>query len=725
MPPRQSALLVLAILAVIAGAVFVLWSASGALPEGRPPIESARGAASTSAAAEEVPSPGEHPDAVVRVQVEAAGARDDEGRAPLLLSGRVLDSAGVAVAGAAVDVMRRPAASYWVLDIEYNRSVRPVTSGRTAADGTFSFELPRGRPHDLQVEFAGHARHLESDCFAGQHREITLTPAAVLIGRVSRAADDGPIAGARLRGWRAPGEQVLASRTDERGEYRLEGLPPGAITFEVITDAGVTPSWVKLRLVAGETLRHDVVIERGGVVVGAVIDASTGAPIAGAEIGEGWTFRKIVHTGEEGEYRMLGFPAPGVHELYARAPGYGRASYALNPREREAKATRTIDFALQPAGAVAGRVVDAGGTPVAGAYVATVGGGWGHGDWHAARTDSAGRYHIGEMDPRQSYALLVRADGFGQRVYEIAGRTVAGGVLDLPDVRVLAPGGVEGSVRDDRGVPLAGVDVELKGTNEDRQAWLVEEAPRTSGDPFVSTRRADTDAGGEFRFDGLSAGEYRVIASVRGGVRGELPVWVEDGRVSEGVAVEIAFGLEIRGTVNGPPSGPGFRVARLTPEEGQQLRRPSRRIDDEGLFTFRGLEPGAYTLDIVWYDDGDGETVLSSVPGVVAGADELSIPLEPRAVLAGTVVLEDGTPLRNLLVQARATGAGGVQASTRTGTGGAFRLDLTAGAVVDLLVFEEKPYGSTAVGLTPRAIVNAQAARAISPPLDGLVLRIE
>src|SRR5690606_2180061 len=122
----------------------------------------------------------------------------------------------------------------------------------------------------------------------------------------------------------------------------------------------------------GEALRHDFAIEVGDEVQGVVRAARTGAPIAGAEIGEGWTFRKSVRTDEDGRYRMRGFPAPGLQDLCARAAGYPQIAIRVTGATPIQDGVRTIDLALEPGGSASGRVLAPDLRPLFGAYVAAV-----------------------------------------------------------------------------------------------------------------------------------------------------------------------------------------------------------------------------------------------------------------------------------------------------------------------------------------------------------------
>lgn len=96
-------------------------------------------------------------------------------------------------------------------------------------------------------------------------------------------------------------------------------------------------------LVAGLALPLAAAAQATGVVTGTVTDASTGRPIAGAQVFQSGTTRAAV-TDQQGRYRLPNVPA-GRAELRASYPGYAQGTRAVTVA---AGATVTVDFALQP-----------------------------------------------------------------------------------------------------------------------------------------------------------------------------------------------------------------------------------------------------------------------------------------------------------------------------------------------------------------------------------------
>ena len=151
------------------------------------------------------------------------------------LHGRVSDSAGVPVGGAAIAVTRNESRDVGtILDLEYSRAEREIATTRTDSAGTFRFRLPRGRAFDLVVTAEGHPKTTVRSRFAGEFVEIRLQKAAALAGTVTQASDHAPVAGVKIRAFRIgePGT-LFQGATDGMGRFELTGLEPGAIVVEV------------------------------------------------------------------------------------------------------------------------------------------------------------------------------------------------------------------------------------------------------------------------------------------------------------------------------------------------------------------------------------------------------------------------------------------------------------------------------------------------------------
>jgi hypothetical protein len=124
-----------------------------------------------------------------------------------------------------------------------------------------------------------------------------------------------------------------------------------------------------------------------------------------------------------------------------------------------------------------------------------------------------------------------------------------------------------------------------------------------------------------------------------------------------------------------------LRHAVVVLESGTRVQAVSS--DSDGLFSFAGLPPGRYVLRVnhAGFIQVPGPTAVDvSQPGALAR--DLSV--EPAAVLAGTVIGKDGSPLSGVTVYARLIAGAAtatVVSTTRTNDVGHYRLHtLRAGA---------------------------------------------
>ena len=424
-------------------ALGVAWSLGVfAEPAARP------GAAPASGAASDLVAPAsERPD---RVREDGRAAAESPARAAVAegppapaavdtvtdLHGRVVDADERPIAGARLDVRLDDLRPYKTLDLEHDDLGRGLVQAVTDERGEFAIPLDPGRPFDLYAEADGFARTVHPDAYAGEHVIVRMQPAAAFAGRVQRP-DGSPVAGARLRAWRAdaaPGD-AFRGRTDGEGRFRFEDLQPGSLRVEVTCQDEAGPPWADVLLTAGETLERTFTTRAGIDVQGRVTDLETGRPVADAEVGVGWTFRKTVRTDADGRYVLRGFPPTGVLSVAARARGYAEGRVRL-PDAAGGRAA--VDFALQPDVRVTGRVVDAAGAPLADAYLAAVSTGAG---WPSARADGQGRFSLAGLRPGADYALFVVASGHGSCAFDLPPLLPGQREVALGDV-TLHPGGL-------------------------------------------------------------------------------------------------------------------------------------------------------------------------------------------------------------------------------------------------------------------------------------------
>jgi len=308
--------------------------------------------------------------------------------APVRLAGRVLDPSGAPVAGAALA---------W--------SLEPELTTRSAADGHFEFELAADAPAPELLDFG-----VESKIHCTDAGRVTLLAglrnadgeALVLVAPRSTSAgvvvggDGLPLAGAtvavRVRDavyrelgvprptntpldgdGRALG--ALLTVADERGEFRLEGVPSGAGLYLLVEAAGHASGDFELPVVPDLARVLALEASRKVTEYHGLVREPRGAPVPGARVSLG---QALVTCDADGHFRI----APGSEfvDPEADGPRAGEAPLelvALHPGHQPARLSlaghdpaQPLELVLGPAPlAIRGRVLDAEGRVRAGVQV--------------------------------------------------------------------------------------------------------------------------------------------------------------------------------------------------------------------------------------------------------------------------------------------------------------------------------------------------------------------
>lgn len=329
--------------------------------------------------------------------------------------------------------------------------------------------------------------------------------------------------------------QVCTS--DAEGRVRV-ALAPGTVRAVAWSaDACALPASAELAL--GSPAQLELTLEPAYPVAGRVTDAATGAPIAGATVAL-WTFaeRDTVTTGPDGRFLHPRFPARApAQQIQARAAGHGSTvrylrigadgSWKLSAAtagEASVKGTGTpwLELALVPELRVRGRVVDAEGSPIAGARLAAEGffqamPSVAARDATEATSAADGRFELAGLRSDIGHGLLVSAPGRAEELVELPGGTT---LHDVGTLTLLAETLLAGAALDADGLPLAGVEIVL------RSAPL---EPATSAGPLdVAARiqgreqRVTTTPEGTFLFEHLAPRPLTLTLEHEGGARVEL-----------------------------------------------------------------------------------------------------------------------------------------------------------------------------------------------------------
>ncbi|RKH87739.1 hypothetical protein D7Y21_17740 [Corallococcus sp. AB045] len=418
---------------------------------------------------------------------------------------------------------------------------------------------------------------------------VSLEPAQSLTGRTVVRGTNEPLplvevvltAHAReLEVWQrvdAPDDERVYATSDERGNFRIDGLAPGTYLLEARAPGYARVVLSRLRIPTEGPLT--LALRLASVIEGFVVD-SKGLPAADAEVRVGGNPSQVVTTGAQGGFSVE--VEPGTHPLSARR-GEETGALDLPVLCAAGKTVRDVRIQLGPGAVLEGRVVEESeGTPVAGARVDVSFSG-GDGDPSVAVSDAEGHFIVQGLAPG-SYNAKVTASGYSPDTRW--GLTVTQGESFPVEFKLSRTGAVEGQVRDSIGAPVAAARISTASIG------------RFEMDPRPIEARTDTE--GRYRIEGLATGYMSLSARHEGATTGvRQSVSVKANRT-----VQADFTLDVTGTVEGR-----VRAARgslrdvtlevtaladdvsqgVTPDMGHVF------VDAEGAFRM-ALPSGDYTL---------------------------------------------------------------------------------------------------------------------------------
>ncbi|MFO1052377.1 MAG: carboxypeptidase-like regulatory domain-containing protein [Planctomycetota bacterium] len=556
-----------------------------------------------------------------------------------LLRGTVIDAEGAPLRGATVVVSRVRGDSFALLDRGSIQEPEVVGRVVTGAEGRFAVTLAPAVPHRVEVQADGFGPLLSRPHRAGEDLVLQLDRAAGIEGVVAR--DGEPVAATRIEvsERRTDGRRgaVLATvDSDARGRYRIDRLAAGEVTLSLEPEVGCAQHGADLRLVAGEVVRCDLVLAAGETVHGRVVDADSGAAIAGAEVRADRDARSCVRSAVDGSFDFRGF---GTRRVQLRATARGYAAEDLLVRDGGTLRADLV-FHLHRARRAVGRVLAAG-RAVEGAYVAAAAYRIETGqpqrlDWIAGRSGPDGSFVLEDLCGDLDHVLLVHADGFGVRQIDFPSEARTLPSVDLGDV-VLERGVVlSGRVVDEDGAPCGGRSVELHGSADGRRP------PGAAGvdayvfiDGYVALRRTTSDCDGRFAIADLAPGSYEaMVIGDLGRPEQAVPIRIEGNIVPTEVELHVVRGLSISGRIQVDDGGalPTCYVSVDPLDQGN--RATDVQCATDGSFRATGLSRGSYTLSFYPYasesDRAAGRVFATTrVPDVPAGREGVLVVL-PR-----------------------------------------------------------------------------------------------
>ena len=477
------------------------------------------------------------------------------------------------------------------------------------SEGRFSLPAPSGR-FVVVANKSGYARE-PIQVTAGAPVEIALQPAAAISGRVIDESGD-PVLGARVVVERVDANRrrttLGAFETDDRGEYRVGGLPAATVIVSAT--------------ISGEPVFSQIGNQTIARPSSSPVFFPNATEDAGAE-------RMILKPGDErGGVDFIVAAKDASNQPFSVSQLAG-----ISPREPADPPDSH--------GIVRGRIVDTDGRVIPHAQVRLAfAGGRGVPPLSArtAWTDPGGAFGFSEV-PAAEMRLTASHAGYFPTGQDGAGSSdplrfslQPGQTRDRIELKLAAWGVIEGRVVDERGDPIMDASVQLLHPHY--------EAGRRVLTGVLPARL--TDDHGQYRIYGVVPGSYTVSSSIGQVATGDVPgyarsflpgtddagaaqyVTVDAGGVISGadVALVRASTAHVSGALldaNGRPTTGG--AVALTPAASAVGVRVGARIA-EGSFEFPNVPSGRYIISMSRgrlnsWTEGD----FAAMPVTVAGAD--------------------------------------------------------------------------------------------------------
>lgn len=347
----------------------------------------------------------------------------------------------------------------------------------------------------------------------------------------------------------------------------------------------------------------------------------------------------------------LRVPAGEQLTLQVGGAGYQARELALQPL-RPGERVELGALALQPGAAVAGKVFDPAGQPVAGARVSLRNAEGGRGGFafggRNADTDAAGAFRFEGVEPG-AYLVEAEARGFAPARGEAAARVqaAAGAVPAEANLRLREGRALRGMVVNQDRRPIAGAEVFLRTPGRG--------GAFTFGLPGGTAGRepdAVTDAAGRFTLQGVEAGAG---ARVNARAAGYGMAWAAaDAQASE-LLVILKPALRFAGQVLGPDGQAAAGVeVRLEPVEDEEGFSFLALFDEhtavsgaDGRFVMEGLDPGAWHVRAA----SGAASAQGLMTDLTQDVEDFIVRLEPTSALTMRVTRDgDGAPVFDALV---------------------------------------------------------------------------
>ncbi|MDP3153588.1 MAG: sigma-70 family RNA polymerase sigma factor [Archangium sp.] len=518
-----------------------------------------------------------------------------------------------------------------------------------------------------------------------------------------------PIAGAQVVAIATSGGQRADGFSQRDGSFTLTRVPRGQVTFTAAPFAVFSPGRVSLTKVE-ETVELEV--KRQGSLRGLVTRA--GKPVAGAKIQVTSGVIEFNATSDlTGHYAVLGLPGGRFRVLASSVTAGGfvdREGVVLAERE-----DRALDLELSNAASIAGQVVNAEGTPVAGAVVVFT-----HtktGDEGKWVTDADGRFLCNQMTGGGEYQPQVFPTETSRTPYSPAGAPfsathlvdgnahVEGVTLAIKYERLQ----ISGRVVDPDGVPIPDAKIRAQSAPPgETLAWK----------SWVVLPSAISDAQGGFTLDALTSGPWALQARAPDGSEAVVN-GVAAGSKEVVVTLRPAGGIE--GTLVGYEAPPAIYARSI-----DTLRMIPGQVD--GARFHLKLPAGSYLVSAMNVAEGDVQRVEVREGAIT----KVTMTSHGKAVITGRVTDHlTHAPIPDLICQTviAVEGQGGVtnwdlESAPKTDATGTFVADPSPAGDLFVGCFGDwREYSKASALITVakggRATVNLEAVKLISPDAPG------
>ncbi len=550
---------------------------------------------------------------------------------------------------------------------------RAISGVRTDRDGSATLAgMPAGT-YWLVARKTGYrkdSRLVEIDEAAKLNLSVTLIRGAAITLRLvsGNGAAVPAVRGHIAERYRIEGMTYQDGASDKDGLLRIENVRTGEpVTLKLVSEAHV-PQTIEIPALADEEVRDlgDVAMNSGGTIRGVFTD-EVGAPIEGVAVGlhyEGGAGKRDaatlrverprVRTGADGAFEFAGLP-PGIYSVRAHSRGYenpaNSAGYSSGFAERVKLAENEVlqlALTLRRTNVHTGVIAFRGGKPIENASVlavskkdATIS--------FSGSSDKNGRFGLPQL-PDGPLTLQVRHNRHD--------RTLA----------LASPAEIPDEILFDYGADLI-VRLELpEGESEPRYVSMILNDESPSARRRASFGYAQV-VDGVARFEDLPPGQHSVYLTEKGTER-TAPRVIE---LAEGATAEITWAFEL---IRAPTrtiavtvvdsGGAPVAGATVTLYGAGEPRKTGS--DGRAVFTFREESHG---LSI----EADGYVSSRLHQPNWTEAPETRVALEREAVLALTLLHEDGVPASGWFVAAR---NGDAMASGETDEKGCVRLSKLA-----------------------------------------------